>query len=115
MMDWFNGTDGWTLLVIVGLAIVTVVSRGFFLISSEPWQLPHWAQRGLQYAPIAALSAVVVPEIVMSQGQLIGTWQDARLFAAAAGVAIYYAKRNVLMTILGGMAVYLPLHLALGW
>jgi branched-subunit amino acid transport protein len=102
-------------LVIVGLAIVTVVSRSFFLISSKPWQLPHWAQRGLQYAPIAALSAVVVPEIVMSQGQLIGTWQDARLFAAVAGVAIYYAKRNVLLTILGGMAVYLPLHLALGW
>jgi branched-subunit amino acid transport protein len=114
-MEWFSGTDVWTLLVSVGLAIVTVVSRSFFLISGKPWQLPHWAQRGLQYAPIAALSAVVVPEIVMSQGQLIGTWQDARLFAAAAGVAIYYVKRNVLMTILGGMAVYLPLHLALGW
>ena len=114
-MTWFNGTDGWTLLVIVGLAIVTVVSRSFFFISSKPWQLPHWAQRGLQYAPIAALSAVVVPEIVMSQGELIGTWQDARLFASAAGVAIYYVKRNVLMTILGGMAVYLPLHLSLGW
>jgi branched-subunit amino acid transport protein len=115
MMALLNGTDMWTLLVIVGLAVVTVVSRSFFLISGKPWQLPHWAQRGLQYAPIAALSAVVVPEIVMSQGQLIGTWQDARLFAAAAGVAIYYAKRNVLLTILGGMAVYLPLHLALGW
>lgn len=115
MSDAFNGTDAWTLWVIVGLAIVTVVSRSFFCISSKPWQLPHWAQRGLQYAPIAALSAVVVPEIVMSQGQLIGTWQDARLFAAAAGVAIYYAKRNVLLTILGGMAVYLPLHLALHW
>ena len=114
-MAWLSGTDVWTLLVIVGLAIVTVVSRSFFLISSKPWQLPHWAQRGLQYAPIAALSAVVVPEIVMSQGQLIGTWQDARLFAAVAGVAIYYAKRNVLLTILGGMADYLPLHLALGW
>lgn len=114
-MELFSSTDGWTLWVIVGLAVVTVVSRSFFLISSKPWQLPHWAQRGLQYAPIAALSAVVVPEIVMSQGQLIGTWQDARLFAAAAGVAIYYAKRNVLLTILGGMAVYLPLHLTLGW
>jgi branched-subunit amino acid transport protein len=69
----------------------------------------------LQYAPIAALSAVVVPEIVMSHGEFIGTWLDARLFAAAAGVAIYFAKRNVLLTILGGMAVYLPLHLGLGW
>jgi branched-subunit amino acid transport protein len=115
MSEVFNGTDMWTLWVIVGLAVVTVVSRSFFFISSKPWQLPHWAQRGLQYAPIAALSAVVVPEIVMSQGQLIGTWLDARLFAAAAGVAIYYAKRNVLLTIVGGMAVYLPLHLALGW
>ena len=115
MTALFSGTDVWTLLVIVGLAIVTVVARGFFLISGKPWQLPHWAQRGLQYAPIAALSAVVVPEIVMSQGVLIGTWQDARLFAAAAGVAIYYAKRNVLLTILGGMAVFLPLHLMLGW
>jgi branched-subunit amino acid transport protein len=115
MSDMFNGTDAWTLWVIVGLAVVTVVSRSFFFISSKPWQLPHWAQRGLQYAPIAALSAVVVPEIVMSQGELITTWLDARLFAAAAGVAIYFAKRNVLLTILGGMAVYLPLHLALGW
>jgi branched-subunit amino acid transport protein len=115
MSDMFNGTDAWTLWVIVGLAVVTVVSRSFFFISSKPWQLLHWAQRGLQYAPIAALSAVVVPEIVMSQGKLITTWQDARLFAAAAGVAIYCAKRNVLLTILGGMAVYLPLHLALGW
>ena len=110
-----NVTDAWTLWVIVGLAIITVVTRCFFFLSNTEWHLPHWAQRGLQYAPIAALSAVVVPEIVMSQGQLIGTWQDARLFAAAAGVSIYYVKRNVLLTILGGMAVYLPLHLALGW
>ena len=111
----FAGTDAWSLAVIVGLAMVTVLARGFFMISNQAWQLPHWAQRGLQYAPIAALSAVVVPEIVMSQGALITTWQDARLFASAAGVLIYFAKRDVLLTILGGMAVYLPLHLVLGW
>jgi branched-subunit amino acid transport protein len=115
MNTGMNSTDLWTLLVIAGLAVVTVVTRSFFFLSNKPWHLPHWAQRGLQYAPIAALSAVVVPEIVMSQGQLITTWQDARLFAAAAGALIYFAKRNVLLTILGGMAVYLPLHLVLGF
>jgi branched-subunit amino acid transport protein len=115
MNTGMNSTDLWTLLVIAGLAVVTVVTRSFFFLSNKPWHLPHWAQRGLQYAPIAALSAVVVPEIVMSQGQLITTWQDARLFAAAAGALIYFAKRNVLLTILGGMAVYLPLHLGLGF
>ncbi|MBA4261308.1 MAG: branched-chain amino acid transporter [Comamonadaceae bacterium] len=107
--------DPWTLLTIVGLGAVTVLTRGFFFISSKPWTLPRWAQRGLQYAPIAALSAVVVPEIVMSQGQLIQTWQDARLFAAAAGAAWFFWQRSVLGTILVGMAVYLPLHIGLGW
>ena len=107
--------DLWTLGVIIGLSLVTVVARSFFFLSNQEWQLPHWAQRGLQYAPIAALSAVVIPEIVMSQGALIATWQDARLFAAAAGVLVYFTKRDVLLTIIGGMAVYLPLHLGLGF
>ena len=110
-----NGTDFWTLAVIVGLAGVTVLTRCFFFLSDKPWHLPGWAQRGLQYAPIAALSAVVIPEIVMSQGHLIGTWQDARLFAAAAGTVVYFRTKNVLLTIVLGMAVYLPLHLGLGW
>jgi branched-subunit amino acid transport protein len=114
-----NGTDFWTLGVIVGMALVTVVTRCFFFMSSSDWSLPRWAQRGLQYAPIAALSAVIVPEIVMTQGALISTLRDARLFAAAAAVAYYFwskgAGQAVLGTIVVGMAVYLPLHLALNW
>jgi len=112
-------TDFWTLGVIVGLAVVTVITRSFFFISSKPWSLPHWAQRGLQYAPIAALSAVIVPEMVMTQGQLIDSWQDARLYAVAAGVAWYFWQRRSAYAVLGtigvGMAVYLPLRLGLGW
>jgi branched-subunit amino acid transport protein len=110
-----SNDDLWMFGVILGLSVVTAVARSFFFLSNQDWQLPHWAQRGLQYAPIAALSAVVVPEIVMSQGALITTWQDARLFAAAAGMVIYFSKRDVLLTIIGGMAVYLPLHLGLGF
>lgn len=104
-----------TLLTILGLGVISVVTRGFFLFSDKPWTLPHWAQRGLQYAPIAALSAVVLPEIVMSHGQLVQTWQDARLFAAVAGAAWFFWRQGVLGTIVVGMAVYLPLHVGLGW
>lgn len=108
-------TDLWTLGVIAGLGGMTVLARCFFFISSRPWRLPHWAQRGLQYAPIAALAAVVAPEVVMTQGELIAGWQDARLFGALAGVLVYRWRRSVLLTIVGGMAVYLPLRLGLGW
>ncbi len=110
-----NETDLWTLTVIVGLAVVTVVARSFFFISSQSWQLLNWAQRGLQYAPIAALSAVVIPEIITVQGELVSTWEDARLYAAVVGVVAYFWRRDVLITILAGMAVYLPLRLGLGW
>jgi branched-subunit amino acid transport protein len=114
-----NRTDFWTLGVIFGLGVVTLVTRCFFFLSSKPWHLPHWAQRGLQYAPIAALSAVVLPEVLMTQGQLIATWLDARLFAAVAGAAYFFLRRGqgqaVLGTIVSGMLVYLPLHMGLGW
>jgi branched-subunit amino acid transport protein len=108
-------TDVWTLAVIVGLAGVTVLTRCFFFILDRPWGLPDWAHRALHYAPVAALAAVVIPEVVMTQGHLVATWRDARLFAAAAGAAWYFWRGGVLGTMLVGMAVYLPLHLGLGW
>lgn len=114
-----NLTDVWTLGVIAGLAIVTTVTRCFFFLSQSEWQLPRWAQRGLQYAPIAALSAVVAPEVFMAQGVLISSWMDARLYAAAAGAGFFFLRggsgQAVLGTIVCGMLVYLPLHIGLGW
>lgn len=114
-----NETDLWTLGVILGLACVTALTRCFFFISNQPWHLPYWAQRGLKYAPIAALAAVVVPEVVMVQGELISTWQDARIYATSVGAAYFFWRKGqgqaVLGTIVSGMAVYLPLHLGLGW
>lgn len=110
-----GATDWWTLGVILGLAAVTVLTRCFFFILDRPWSLPAWAHRALHYAPVAALAGVVAPEVVMANGHLVGTWQDARLFAAAAGAALYFWRRSVLATLIGGMAVYLPLHLGLGW
>ena len=110
-----SGTDLWTVVTIVLMAVITTVTRSFFFLSSRPWTLPAWAQRGLHYAPIAALAAVIVPESLMTQGHLIATWRDARLFALAAGIAFFYWRRGVLGTIVAGMAVYLPLHIGLGW
>ena len=109
------GTDLWTLTAIVGLACVTVLTRCFFFILDRSWALPAWAERALQYAPVAALAGVIAPEVVMQSGHLVGTWRDARLFAAPVGALLFYWRRNMLLTIFAGMAVYLVLHLGLGW
>ena len=111
-----NGhTQLWTIVVILGLAGVTVLTRCFFFILDRPWALPAWVDRALHYAPVAALAGVVAPEVVMQGGHVIATWQDARVFAALAGGLAYFWRRSVLLTIVAGMAVYLPLHLWLGW
>ena len=108
-----NNTE--SIVTILGLALITVLTRSFFLFSSRELVLPDWVQRGLRYAPLAALAAVVVPEVVMTQGHLISTWQDARLFAVVAATAYFFWKRGILGTIVCGMAVLVPLKLGLGW
>ncbi len=114
-----NDARPWTLLTILLMACITVVTRSFFFISDAPWTLPSWAQRGMQYAPIAALAAVVLPEVLMTQGIFIHTLADARIYGALAGGACFFWRRGsgqaVLGTIVAGMSVYIPLHLGLQW
>ncbi|MBK6472882.1 MAG: AzlD domain-containing protein [Betaproteobacteria bacterium] len=102
-------------IAVLGLTVITIFTRGFFFLTEREVPIPGWLRQGLRYAPLAAMAAVVVPEVVMLQGQLIGTWQDARLFAVAAGAAWFWWRRGILGTILVGMAVLLPLRLGLGW
>lgn len=106
----------WTVLVtLAGLGLVTLLTRGFFLLPERDIPLPGWLRQGLRYAPLAALVAVIAPEVVMTQGQLIDTWRDARLFAAVAGTLWFLRTHSILGTIIAGMAVLLPLRLFLGW
>lgn len=102
-------------IAIVGLALITLLTRSFFLLPERDMPLPAWLQQGLRYAPLAALMAVVAPEVVLSQGQLIGTWQDARLPAVVVASAYYFWRRGILGTIVSGTAVLLGLKLGLGW
>ena len=106
---------GEAVIAIVGLALITLLTRAFFLLPERDMPLPAWLQQGLRYAPLAALMAVVAPEVVLSQGQLIGTWQDARLPAVVVASAYYFWHRGILGTIVSGTAVLLGLKLGLGW
>jgi branched-subunit amino acid transport protein len=109
-MGWLEG-----IVCILGLTAITVLTRGFFILPDQELPLPGWLKEGLRYAPLAALVAVAAPEVVLTQGQLIHTWQDARLFAVAAGSAWFFWRRTLLGTIVSGTAVMLALRIGLGW
>jgi branched-subunit amino acid transport protein len=100
---------------ILGMAAVTLLCRSFFLLPKDDLPMPRWLREGLRYAPIAALAAVVAPEVVMTQGHLVQTWRDARIFGALAGLACYVWKPDLFGTIVCGTAVMLVLRFGLGW
>ena len=102
-------------VAILGLGAITLLTRAFFLMPQRELPMPSWLTQGLRYAPLAALMAVLLPEIVMTQGELISTWRDARLFAVAAASGWYFWRRTILGTIVSGTAVMLALRLGLGW
>ena len=103
------------LVAIAGLALITLITRAFFMLPESEIPMPGWLRRGLKYAPLAALTAVIAPEIFMAQGQLISSLQDARLPAILCASAYFFWRRGILGTIVVGMVVYLPLHIGLGW
>lgn len=103
------------IVTIAGLVLITLGTRGFFILPDRELPMPEWLREGLRYAPIGALVAVIAPELVMTQGRLIGTWMDARLFGAAAATAWYVWRRDMLGTIIVGTGVMLIFRMGLGW
>lgn len=105
-----------TVVALLGLAVITVVTRSFFFISEREWPIPDWLREGLRHAPLAALAAIIAPAVLMNaDGQWLQTWQDARLPAVAVAVAWFLWRRDLLGTILSGTAVMMALRIGLGW
>ena len=104
-----------TLLVIVCLGGVSLLTRAFFLFPEREVPLPAWLKQGLRHAPLAALAAVVVPEILMQDGALLSNLRDAKLWAAAAATLVYVWRRDILWTIIGGTIVMVAMRTSLGW
>lgn len=108
--------SGWQgVLSVLGLAVLTVATRGFFLFPRREVPIPTWLRQGMRYAPIAALAAVIAPEVLTTQGHLISTFKDARLYAAAAATAYFFWRRDILGTIVVGTLVMVGLSVGLGW
>jgi len=103
------------LVAILGMAAITVITRGFFLLSEREWTMPAWLTQGLRYAPLAALAAIIAPEVLLTDGVLVGSWRDPRLLAVATGTVYFWWRRGILGTIVIGTAVMLAARLGLGW
>lgn len=99
-------------LGLVGLGVMTIVSRCALLIWPRPVQLPPRVQRALRFAPMAAITGIVVPGIFVTEGVGSLAW-DPKTIAAVAVLITWWARRHVGTSMLAGLAVYVVAKLAL--
>jgi branched-subunit amino acid transport protein len=94
--------------LIGGMAAVTFLIRYSLLALSGRFDLAPAAMKALGFVPPVVLTAIVVPAVLMPDGKTLWLgWDNARLVGALACVALGFWRGNLLLTIVGGMAVFL--------
>jgi branched-subunit amino acid transport protein len=92
-------------LVMLAGGAVTFATRVSFIAAEGRVSLPRWFRAALPFVPIATLTAIVAPEVLMPGGALALTLSNARLVAGCAAVVVAALTRNVLGTIAVGFSV----------
>lgn len=92
-------------IAIVCIGAATFALRLSLIGLSGRVTLPPLAVRALRYVPVAALTALVVPEVIGSSSGWGLLLHNPRLWAAVAAALVAWRTRNVLLTVVVGMAV----------
>ncbi len=101
-------------LTILALACATAITRSSFWVIGEHVSIPTRVQEMLRYAPSCALAAIIGPDLLMdAQGAVEFSLHNYKLLAGAAAIVYYLARRNMLETIVFGMACFTALRLLL--
>ena len=67
--------------------------------------MPEWLRRALKYVPAAVLAALVFPALTHPAGVLDISLNNLRLLAGLGGALVAWKTRNVLWTLVTGMAL----------
>lgn len=98
-------SDAYVLGVIVLLAICAVLTRAGYFLFGDHLPLTDNVRQALRYAPVAALTAIVVPELApWDQG--VSAFYDTPMLAAVIAVLFYVVFRSPLLVMVGGMVAY---------
>lgn len=92
----------WIVLVTCGL--LTFATRFVMFSDIAPKQLPAWLNEALGFVPIAVLTAIIVPAVIISPESTLVLADNPRLPAAALATTVALVTRQVLPTIAAGLA-----------
>ncbi len=114
-------TMGWQLwAAALAIGAITLLTRASFIALAGRFTIPSPVQRALEFTPVAALTAIVALEVFPFGGapNSLSVIFTPRLLAALVAALVAWRTRNVILTIVVGMALLWALTFAfgaLGW
>ncbi|MFZ5878657.1 MAG: AzlD domain-containing protein [Chloroflexota bacterium] len=107
-----SAVSTWLLFLAIGLG--TFLLRFLFIYLFGKIEMPAPLRRALRFVPAAALAALVFPALTHPAGHLDLSLHNVRLLAGLGGALVAWKTRNVLLTILVGMALLWILGMKFG-
>ena len=92
-------------LLILGMAIVTFFSRFLPMVLLSRWALPEKVKWGLEYIPVAVLSAIVFPILFFDRGGAL-TGQPRFLLAAIPVFIFAWKIKSIWGSVVLGMLIF---------
>ena len=100
-------------LAIVGVGLVTFLTRASFIVFADPHRFPHAFRVALAFVPPAVVAAIAIPGLAMPEGAIDFTLANPRWIAGFAALAVAARLRNVVASLAVGMATLWLLQWAL--
>lgn len=100
--------SGFEIAVILGMTAVTFAIRYSFFALGDKVRFPPVVKRALHYVPVAVLTAIVVPMVLLPDGRDWRIdWRNPWLVGALVTALIVWRWNRLLAGIAGGMIVFL--------
>jgi branched-subunit amino acid transport protein len=109
--------DGLLWLTIIVIGLLTFAIRLSFIVFMGRIQLSLRLQKALRFVPAAVLSALIAPALFFPKASLDLSLTNNHLLAGLVAILVAWFTKNVLLTIVAGMACLLilqTLHFYLG-
>jgi branched-subunit amino acid transport protein len=100
--------------MILGMTLVTFGVRYPMLAIVGRLHLPPNIVRALRFVPVAVLTAISVPALVMPKNSVDLSFTNAYLVAGVLAVIVSWRTKNLLLTILIGMGAFLMWRAVMG-
>ena len=92
-------------MTIIFAGLVTLAIRASFIVLPADTQVPTWLTGSLKYVAAAVLPALIAPDVLFrdtAPGEVLNLY---RIIAAICGAVFALKTKNILGTLMTGMAV----------